>query len=266
MANEEISAISRTLEEKVTERTQELRDFVSIAAHDLRNPLTVIRGITELLLEGRAEGADPRRNRQIGLLAANVDHMLDLTDNLLDLSRLHEGSVRFDVEALPIQIIIEEVCEGFEGRLAAKGLGLKVDLAPDLVPVWGDRLRLTQVLNNLVANAYHYTPAGAVIVNARHVDSLVEVSVSDTGIGISTRDQKRLFARFFRGEHEVVHSTKGTGLGLAISWAIVEGHGGEMSVESELGRGSTFRFTVPVAPDSPPGDGVMSTGQVPLSS
>jgi len=266
MANEEISAISRTLEEKVTERTQELRDFVSIAAHDLRNPLTVIRGITELLLESRAEGADQRRNRQIGLLAANVDHMLDLTDNLLDISRLHEGSVRFDMEALPIQAIIEEVCAGFEGQLVAKGLGLKVDLPPDLVPVWGDRLRLTQVLNNLVANAYHYTPAGAIIVNARHVDHVVEVSVSDTGIGISSRDQKRLFAQFFRGEHAVVRSTKGTGLGLAISRAIVEGHDGEMSVESELGRGSTFRFTVPVAPNSPAGGAVVSADQSALPS
>lgn len=264
MANEEISAISRTLEEKVIERTQELRDFVSIAAHDLRNPLTVIRGITELLLEERAEEADQRRNRQIRLLAANVDHMLNLTNDLLDISRLHEGSVHFDLETLPIQAIIEEVCAGFEGRLAARGLGLEVDLAPDLVPVWGDRLRLTQVLNNLVANAYHYTPAGAITVSARHMDGLVEVSVSDTGIGISSRDQKRLFAQFFRGEHEVVRSTKGTGLGLAISRAIVEGHGGEMSVESELGRGSTFHFTLPAAPDLPPGDAVVSTGQAPL--
>ncbi len=247
-ANEVIRAFSRTLEEKVEDRTRELRDFVSMVAHDLRNPLTVIRGITDLLLEEQTGEVDQRQNRQIGMMATNVEHMLELTDDLLEISRLHAGSVEFDMEALPIQVVIEEVCSGFEPQLAAKRLGLKVDLSPDMVPVWADHLRLTQVLNNLVANACNYTPAGAIFVSAQRVGGLVEVSVADTGIGISTEDQKRLFGQFFRGEHEVVRKTKGTGLGLAISQAIVEAHGGQIWVESEVGRGSTFYFTVPVAP------------------
>jgi signal transduction histidine kinase len=251
-ANEEIRAFSRTLEEKVEERTRELRGFVSMVAHDLRNPLTVIRGIADLLLEGQADDADQRQKRQLGMLATNVEHMLDLADDLLEISRLHAGSVEFDMEALPIQVVIEEVCASYEARLATKRLGLKVDLSPDLVPVWGDHLRLTQVLNNLVGNAYHYTPAGAILVSARRVDDLVEVSVSDTGIGISAEDQKRLFKQFFRGENQIVRSTKGTGLGLPISRAIIEAHGGQIWVESELGRGSTFYFTLPVAPNPPP--------------
>jgi len=251
-ANEEIHAFSRSLEEKVAQRTRELRNFVSMVAHDLRNPLTVIRGIADLLLEEQAGDVDQRRNRHISMLATNVEHMLDLTDDLLEMSHLSAGNVEFDMEALPIQMVVEEVCAGFEARLAAKRLGLKVEVSPDLAPVWADHLRLTQVLNNLVANAYHYTPAGAIFVRARQVDSLVEVSVSDTGIGISAEDQKHLFQQFFRGEHEVVRKTKGAGLGLAISQAIVEAHGGQIWVESEVGQGSTFYFTVSVAPNPPP--------------
>jgi signal transduction histidine kinase len=248
-ANIEIHAFSRSLEEKVEERTQELREFVSIVAHDLRSPLTVIRGYTEILQEEQESRSDKRKERALDTISANVEHMLQMTEELLELSRLQSGTVQFDMETLPIEVVIEEVCTSFEQQVAEKRLGLKVELPPDLPRVRGDRSHLTQVLNNLVVNAYNYTPSGAIIVGARQRDGFVEVSVSDTGIGIPPEDQQRLFTHFFRGQHHLVRSHRGTGLGLSIARSIVEAHGGEISVESEVGKGSTFRFTLPQAPE-----------------
>jgi signal transduction histidine kinase len=135
--------------------------------------------------------------------------------------------------------------------MAVKRLGLKLELPPELPLVWGDHLRLTQVLNNLVSNAYNYTPSGAIIVAAQPDDGLVEISVSDTGIGIPEDEQRRLFTHFFRGEHELVRSQRGTGLGLSIAHSIVQAHGGNIWAESQVGKGSTFRFTLPVAQNQP---------------
>ena len=248
-ANLEIHAFSRSLEDKVEERTQELREFVSVVAHDLRSPLTVIRGYTELLQEEKTPPPNERQERALDTISSNVDHMLQMTDELLELSRLQSGTAQFAMEELPVEVIIEEVCTSFEQQIAEKRLGLKIEIAQDLPRVLGDHSHLTQVLNNLVTNALHYTPSGAIIVGARPLNGFVEVSVSDTGIGISPEDQQRLFTHFFRGQHHLVRSRKGTGLGLSIARSIVEAHGGEISAESEVGKGSTFRFTLPQAPE-----------------
>jgi signal transduction histidine kinase len=246
-ANEEIRAFSRTLEDKVEERTQELREFMSMVAHDLRNPLTVISGYAEILQEESAPPSHARQDRAVNTISANVEHMLHLTDDLLELSRLRSGTIQFDMEPLPIKIVIEEVCASFEPQMAEKRLGLKLELPPGLPLIWGDHFRLTQVLNNLVSNAYNYTPSGAVIVAAQPGNGLVKVSVSDTGIGIPPDELQRLFTHFFRGEHEVVRRQKGIGLGLSIAQSIVQAHGGDIWAESEVGKGSTFHFTLPIA-------------------
>ncbi len=246
-ANQEIRAFSQTLEEKVEARTRELREFVSMVAHELRGPLTVIRGYTELLQEEEQEEPEPRSETPTDLIASNIEQMLSLTDDLLEISRLRSGGVQFRMEPLAMGAVIEEVCTSYGPRMAEKRLGLKIDLPPDLPRIQNDHLYLNHVLSNLVSNAYRYTPAGAIIVSARDVDGFVEVSVSDTGVGIPPEEQKRLFGQFIRGEHEVVRSQKGTGLGLSIAHSIVEAHGGEICVESEVDQGSTFRFTVPIA-------------------
>lgn len=176
-ANEEIRAFSRTLEAKVEERTRDLREFVAMVAHDLRSPLTVIRGYAEVLEEELPDAASQRQLRAVETITNNTDHMIDLTDDLLEVSRLRAGTIHFHMEPLPVQSVIEQVCTSFERRLAEKRLGLKVDLAPDLPPVLGDPAHLSRVLRNLVANAYDYTPSGAIIVGARPVDGCVQVSV-----------------------------------------------------------------------------------------
>jgi signal transduction histidine kinase len=248
-ANVEIHAFSRGLEDKVEERTQELREFVSMVAHDLRAPLTVISGYTEILQEEQEPPPTQRQQRALDTISANVEHMLQMTEGLLEISRLQSGAVRFNMEALPIQVMIEEVCTSFGQQLAEKRLGLKVEVSPDLPHVWGDHTHVTQVLHNLLTNACNYTPSGAIIIGARPSDGFVEVSVSDTGIGISPEDQQRLFTHFFRGQHHLVRSRKGTGLGLSIAKSIVEAHGGEIRFDSEVGKGSTFRFTLPRVPE-----------------
>ncbi len=248
-ANIEIHAFSRELESKVEERTQELRVFVSMVAHDLRSPLTAIRGYAELLQEDLGPAPNQRQERALGTISANVGHMLKMTDELLEISRLRSGTARFDMETLPIEAVIEEVCAGFEQQAARKGLELTNKLPPNLPRVSGDYFHLTQVLNNLLTNACDYTPSGEIIVSARPLDGFVEVSVADTGIGIPPEDQRRLFTDFFRGEHRLVRSHKGTGLGLAIARSIIEAHCGEIWVESEVDKGSTFRFTLPQAPE-----------------
>jgi signal transduction histidine kinase len=247
-ANVEIRAFSQGLEVLVEERTEELREFVSVVAHDLRNPLTVIQGYTEILQEEQESDPSQRQGRALGTISTNIEHMLQLTEELLEISRLQSGTVQFDMETLPIEVVIEEVCTSYEQQGAEKRLGLKVEIPPDLPRVRGDHSHLIQVLNNLVVNAYNYTPTGAIIVGARPLDGFVEVSVSDTGIGIPPEDQQRIFTHFFRGQHHLVLSHKGTGLGLSIARSIVEAHGGEISVESEVNKGSTFRFTLPQAP------------------
>lgn len=272
-ANQEIRAFSQTLEAKVEERTHELREFVAMVAHDLRNPLTVIGGYGEVLEEELAPNASQRQRQAVQTITKNTGHMIDLTEDLLQVSRLTSGSIEFEMEPVPLQLVIEDVCTSFEPRLAKKRLGLKVELPAELPIVLGDPSHLARVLSNLVANACNYTPSGAIIVGAQPVNGSVQVSVSDTGIGISSEDQKRLFTHFFRGEHEIVRSNKGSGLGLLIARSIVEAHGGEIWVESEIDKGSTFYFTLPVASNTLPPEaslsmpaGVFQAEEAPASS
>jgi signal transduction histidine kinase len=232
----------------VEERTQQLRDFVSMVAHDLRSPLIVIHGYTEILQEEGEPASNHPQERALVAISTNVEQMLCMTDELLEIAHLQSGTVQLDIEALPIEAVIEKVRDSFGHVLAEKRLGLRVDVAPELPCVLGDRSRLNRVLSNLLINAYNYTPAGEIVVSARPLDGLVEISVSDTGIGIPPEDQDRLFTRFFRGQHRLVRSHGGTGLGLPIARSIVRAHGGKIWVESEVGKGSTFRFTLPQAP------------------
>ena len=247
-ANVEIHAFSRGLEALVEERTEELREFVSMVAHDLRSPLTVIKGYTEILQEEQESDPSQRQGRALGTISTNIEHMLQLTEELLEISRLQSGTVQFDMETLPIEVVIEEVCTSFGHQVTEKHLGLKVEIPPDLPRVRGDHSHLTQVLNNLVVNANNYTTHGCDHRRRPTTGWFRRGQRIRHGIGIPPEDQQRIFTHFFRGQHHLVLSHKGTGLGLSIARSIVEAHGGEISVESEVGKGSTFRFTLPQAP------------------
>ncbi len=223
-------------------------EFLSMAAHELRAPMTSIKGYSDMLLLRLAGEYNERQKQFLDTIKANVDRVLEMANEFSDISRLESGALKLDAKPLHIDNVISEVIVSLQPQIEAKEIHLTVEVPPDLPQVWGDRTRIIQILTNLVTNAYKYTPEGGQIaITTQWVDDIVQVNVADTGIGIASQDQEKLFTRFFRADHPGVRRVGGTGLGLSITKSIVEMHGGHIWVESQLGKGSTFSFTLPLA-------------------
>jgi signal transduction histidine kinase/GAF domain-containing protein len=223
-------------------------EFLSIAAHELRAPMTSIKGYSDMLLLGLAGEYDERQKQFLDTIKANVDRVMEMVNEFSEISRLETGTLKLDAKPLHIDKLVSEVVISLRPQIEAKEINLTLEMPPDLPEVWGDRIRIIQVLTNLVTNAYKYTPKGGRIdIKARGVDDSLQVDVADTGVGIAPQDQERLFTRFFRADHPEVRRVTGTGLGLSITKSIVELHGGRIWVKSQLGEGSTFSFTLPLA-------------------
>lgn len=223
-------------------------EFLSMAAHELRAPMTSIKGYSDMLLLGLAGEYDERQKQFLHTIKANVDRVLEMVNEFSEISRLETGTLRLDIKPLHLDKLVSEVVVSLRPEIEAKKVNLTVNVPPDLPEVWGDRTRIIQVLTNLVTNAYKYTPKeGQITITVQWVDDSVQVDVADTGIGIAPQDQEKLFTRFFRADHPEVRRVAGTGLGLSIAKSIVEMHGGRIWVESQLGEGSTFSFTLPLA-------------------
>lgn len=223
-------------------------EFISTVSHELRTPMTSIKGYADLLMLGMAGPLGEQQKHFIGIIRNNAERMVALVSDLLDISRIESGRVQLDLQAVHIHEVVGQVVHTLQGRAQSKGLSLQVDVSGDLPPVWGDSNRVAQILTNLIGNAIQYTPpAGRVTVSARVSGDMLEVSVADTGIGISKENQRKIFDRFFRADDPLVQETPGTGLGLPITAYLVQMHGGQIWVESELGEGSTFTFTLPLA-------------------
>lgn len=224
-------------------------EFVSTVSHELRTPMTSVKGFAELLLMGAAGELSESQSHYLEVIRDNADRMSDLVNDLLDISRIESGRTALDVQAIDFEKLIEEVATGHLNGLMErekKPLTVNVDVARSLPLVDGDPDRLTQVLINLLDNAFHYTPAGGqVAVSARPVAQGVEIVVSDSGIGINESNIDKIFDRFYRSEEAVVQQIPGTGLGLAIVKSLVEMHGGQISVESTPGEGSAFTVYLP---------------------
>ena len=223
-------------------------DLISIVSHQLRTPMTSIKGYTDLLYLETVGEINEAQRRFLSIIKSNADRLALLANDLLDISRIESGRIRLNLEFIHISAIIEEIAASLRGQIEEKGLGLKLDMPESLPPIYGDRDRVTQILTNLMDNARRYTRAGGqIIVSAQTKGNFLQVSVADTGIGIAPEDQEKIFGRFYRADHPLVQEVAGTGLGLSIVKAFVEMHGGEIWVESEPGRGSTFSFTLPLA-------------------
>ena len=232
-------------------------EFISFVSHELRQPMTSIKGYTELLIKGAAGEVNDAQRAFLETVLSNADRMNVLVSGLLDISRIESGRIRLEFRDVSIEQVIEDALRTIRGQVEAKQQTLDVDISSGLPRVRGDRDRLVQILTNLVSNAYKYTPeSGHIAVcaqrwsdarGATEQDGFVQCSVTDTGIGIAPEDQKRLFTKYFRADDPAVRSVIGTGLGLVITKSLVELHGGEIWVKSELGKGSTFTFTIPVA-------------------
>ena len=223
-------------------------EFVSTVSHELRTPMTSIKGYTDLLFLGMAGGLTNAQRSFLQIIKSNADRLTALVNDILDISRVETGRLRLTIEPLNLGEITTQVVAVFQEQYWEKGLGLEWKDPGDLPQVRGDAARVTQVLNNLLANAWQYTLSGGhVVVSVRALDSFLQVDVVDTGIGIASDDIDRIFDRFYQANQPIVQEVGGTGLGLSIVKMFVEMLGGEIWVESELGVGSTFSFTLPLA-------------------
>ncbi|MEA3376776.1 MAG: response regulator, partial [Chloroflexota bacterium] len=230
-------------------------EFVSMVSHELRTPMTSIKGYADLLLMGSAGTLNQRQEEFLTIIRNNVDRLTTLVDDLLDISRIESGRLDLSLEPMKVGEAVKRVITSMQTRADQKNLVLRSEVASDLPEVVADFDRVVQVLTNLVGNACQYTPSGGrIIVSARVRNGEVEISVRDTGVGIGPEDQDKIFDRFFRADDPIVQGTAGTGLGLSIVKSLVEMHGGDIWLESEVGEGTVFTFMLPVrdggAPDA----------------
>jgi GAF domain-containing protein len=239
---DEIQDKSRQLEVASQHKSQ----FLANMSHELRTPLNAILGYTELMADGAYGEPSEKMLGILKRLEANGRHLLGLINDVLDLSKIEAGQLVLELSDYCIQDIAQTVRSTLEPLAADKKLGFKVEMAGELPPGHGDGRRLTQVLINLVGNAIKFTDAGEVAIKAEANNGSFHVSVRDTGPGISSADQARLFQEFQQADNAITKKKGGTGLGLAISKRIIEMHGGRIWVESQPGQGSTFTFTLPV--------------------
>jgi two-component system, OmpR family, phosphate regulon sensor histidine kinase PhoR len=224
------------------------KDFVANVSHELRTPLTAIHGFAETLLAGALK--DQNNNRRfIEIIRDHSARLSRLTDDLLKLSRIEAGKLEFDLQPVELRDLVTLEEEGARAAAAKKGLSLCIQPFPAKIKrVRGDASLLREVLRNLLDNAIQYTAAGGQIsVSADANGEFAILTVTDTGIGIPKAEQSRIFERFYRVDDARSREAGGTGLGLAIAKHVVESHGGKIWVESAVGEGSKFHFSMPLA-------------------
>jgi two-component system phosphate regulon sensor histidine kinase PhoR len=222
------------------------RDFVANVSHEFRTPLTAIQGFAETLIAGAME--DPQnRGRFLNIILEHSRRLARLTEDLLKLSQMDADRLELEIRPVKVAALVESCYETSRHRAAERELNLTVDVSEDLPDVAGDARRLQEVLQNLIDNAVQYTlPGGKIHLTAEQKNGEVVFTVSDTGIGIPTADQPRIFERFYRVDAARSREAGGTGLGLAIAKHLIEVQGGRLWVESEVGVGSKFHFSVPL--------------------
>ncbi|MBL7065076.1 MAG: GAF domain-containing protein [Anaerolineae bacterium] len=249
LADHAVVAIENArLYEQVRRANRAKSEFVSFAAHELRVPMTSIRGYANLLEKGIAGTLTPQQVEFLRTIRSNVERMRVLVSDLQDISRIETGHLRLEMEPTALTEALENGLQSIQAQIEGRSQQLTLEVQEDLPLVCADPARLAQVLINLLSNACNYTPEGGRIhVRVWLKDGHVHCAVSDTGIGISPEDQACLFTKFFRSEDPAVREMPGTGLGLFIVKSLVELQGGGVGVESLPGEGTTFTFTVPVA-------------------
>ena len=222
-------------------------------SHELRTPLNAILGYTELILD-HIYGEAPSKMRQVlERVQANGRHLLGLINDVLDLAKIEAGQLSLSHEDYSLKDVVHGVLDAVEPLAAAKGLALRANLPAELPTGQGDERRIAQVLLNLIGNAIKFTDAGEVSITVFSERESLQVRVCDSGPGISPADQIRIFDEFQQADSSTTRTKGGTGLGLAIAKRIVEMHGGRIWVESTLGKGSRFFFTLPVKPEQQQG-------------
>jgi signal transduction histidine kinase len=232
-------------------------DFVSFVAHELKNPMTSIKGYTELLAGGAVGGINEMQTNFLHTIKSNVERMSTLVSDLNDNSKIEAGRLRLEYKATDAADLVDEVVRTLNRQIEDKNQTLEIAIPERLSPMWADRIRVGQVLTNLLSNAYKYTPeSGTLQVGVEESENhwdpdgaprVIHLWVKDSGIGMSMEDQQKIFQKFFRSDDPKAREAPGTGLGLNITKSLVEMQGGRIWFESEYRQGTTFHFTIPVA-------------------
>jgi signal transduction histidine kinase len=244
LAFAELEEKNRELEDASLAKTQ----ILSTATHELTTPLTSIVGYIDriLLRRDKVGPINEKQQHYLETVQKNAHRLKALVDDLLDVSRIEAGSLELTLLELDVRHEIIDAIQLMQNQIGEREINLTLNIPENLGRIKADRLRFCQVIINLISNACKYSPVGATVtIAAREADGLVQIDVSDTGIGISEEDQARLFSKFFRADNTSTREVSGTGLGLYITKHLIEAHGGDIWAESQLGQGTTFHFTWP---------------------
>jgi signal transduction histidine kinase len=221
-------------------------EFVAVVTHEIRTPLTSVLSAIELLSDDRYFANNEQQKKLLSIGEANAERLLTLISDILDFSKLESASLSMNLERQRLEPVVRQAVDNLRTLLEERRITLETVLANDLPDIMIDSHRITQVLTNLLSNAIKFSPSsgGRITVGAERWNGMVRVAVSDRGEGITPENLPKLFKKFTQIDSTSTRTRGGAGLGLAISKGIVEQHGGEMSVESVYGEGTTFYFTV----------------------
>ncbi|HLL73685.1 MAG TPA: sensor histidine kinase [Pyrinomonadaceae bacterium] len=248
--NEELERSNRELEKanaKLREVGELKEEFLAVTTHDLRSPLTVISGVISFFSSGRLGELTPEQKNMVSMMERNTHNLIELVNDLLDSAKIESGSLKLELGSVGPAAVAGEVYESMRPLAEEKSIALELGVSDELPAVRADRQKLRRVLVNLVSNALKFTPReGRVTLRAAEEGEHLRFSVSDTGVGIPAADIPRLFDKYEQARSRATRSEKGTGLGLYITRQLVELHGGQIKVDSQEGKGSTFSFTIPI--------------------
>lgn len=245
---QEMGALVEELKLDQQQNIQDRAQFVSVVTHELRIPLTSIKGYTDLLRQGAVGPVNDQQENFLFVIRNNAARMSALISNLSDIAKLETDRLRLDCVAFPLHDLVDQTLEEFAPVAAEKNQTLLNSTDAGLPLVVADLTRFKQIIENLLDNASRYTPEGGEIsIAAEQDDGFVRVEISDNGIGISPADQEKMFTQFFRSEDQAVRETQGWGLGLVVTKLLIEAMGGALGFESNLGKGSRFWCTLLVS-------------------
>jgi signal transduction histidine kinase len=231
-------------------------EFVAVASHELKTPLTAIKNAVQLMLSGKTGEVNENQKKFLSMAERNINRLTHILNDLLDLSRIESGKIELKFEDIQLKDVIEFAASSLRPHADVKSIQIEVQIPDSLPAIYGDQEKIEQILTNLIGNAIKFTPVEGKILITVHPPShdpkdgygqMVAISVKDTGIGIPPEHLGAIFEKFHQVEGSLHRSVSGTGLGLAITKGLVEAQQGKIVVESEMGKGSTFTFTLPVS-------------------
>ncbi|MFO8077768.1 MAG: PAS domain-containing sensor histidine kinase [Thermoplasmatota archaeon] len=234
----------KQMEQEIKKSEQLKTEFMNIAAHELKSPVTPIKGYLDLIISDAETNQQTKKWATVSL--RNAERLLLLVNDILDVSRLDSDTMKFEMRKMSSEKLLKDIAEDLKPSIEQKNLQLHVDIPENLPPILGDEHRLTQVIRNLIVNAVKFTDKGSISLSGKVIEDRLIISVEDTGVGIKKEDLTKIFQKFYQADTADSRKHEGTGLGLFICKQIMKKHQGDITVESEPGKGSCFTLTIPV--------------------